>query len=157
MTQQFVDGGHFEAECACVIPPVESGTTEVLLSLVCAKLEDRPSFRGQDLNDSWLVQFAVPLLLKAFPTIFHNNGCARLGIWNRLRLPDSRPGVQQLPAQDQVEDATGLPASSTEEVSLHPRGAMDQWEWELRVIDLQDGADGDKRRYVWVAEDRAAA
>ncbi len=30
-----------------------------------------------------------------------------------------------------------------QEKFLYTLGAMDQWEWELRVVDLQDGAEGD--------------
>ncbi len=31
-----------------------------------------------------------------------------------------------------------------QEKFLYTLGAMDQWEWELRVVDLQDGAEGDE-------------
>ena len=31
-----------------------------------------------------------------------------------------------------------------QEKFLYTLGALDQWEWELRVVDLQDGADGDE-------------
>ena len=36
-------------------------------------------------------------------------------------------------------------------------GVMDQWEWELRVVDLQDGDEGDEIPYAWVAEERHIA
>ena len=31
-----------------------------------------------------------------------------------------------------------------QEQFLYTLGALDQWEWELRVVDLQDGAEGDE-------------
>ena len=31
-----------------------------------------------------------------------------------------------------------------QEKFLHTLGALDQWEWDLRVVDLQDGAEGDE-------------
>src|SRR5258708_32607901 len=31
-----------------------------------------------------------------------------------------------------------------QEKFLYTLGALDQWEWELRVVDLQDGAEGDE-------------
>jgi hypothetical protein len=32
----------------------------------------------------------------------------------------------------------------SQEKFLYTVGALDQWEWELRVVDLQDGAEGDE-------------
>ena len=32
-----------------------------------------------------------------------------------------------------------------QEKFLYTLGALDQWEWEIRVVDLQDGAEGDER------------
>src|ERR1700683_4487784 len=31
-----------------------------------------------------------------------------------------------------------------QEKFLYTLGALDQWEWEIRVVDLQDGAEGDE-------------
>jgi hypothetical protein len=41
-----------------------------------------------------------------------------------------------------------------QEKFLYTLGALDQWEWEFRVIDLQDGAEGTIRRCALVDEAR---
>jgi hypothetical protein len=51
--------------------------------------------------------------------------------------------VPPLPAQDPIEDAARLPPPSPGEVSLL-LGALGQWEGELRVVDRQEGAEGEE-------------
>ena len=41
-----------------------------------------------------------------------------------------------------------------QEKFLYTLGAMDQWEWELRVVDLQEGAMATKLQCAWVVAER---
>ena len=96
---------------------------------------------------------AVPdfLDLTDFDDIFN----AVLG-WDsghRLCIPDTGPGVQQLPAEDSLRKFRDFRLHHQEKF-LYTLGALDQWEWELRVVDLQDGAEVTKRRCVSVDGER---
>ena len=53
-------------------------------------------------------------------------------------------GFNSLRRQTKSKKLSDFPLHRQERF-LYTLGFMDQWEWEMRVLDLQDGADGDER------------
>ena len=85
---------------------------------------------------------AVPdyLELGDFDDVFH--AVLGLGWRNRLHVPGPRPGVQQL-SPPNAGQAPARFCLRRQEKFQYTLGAVDQWEWELRVIDQQTGAHED--------------
>jgi len=61
---------------------------------------------------------------------------------SRLYRSHSRPRVQQLPPQHTIEGASRFSAARQEKF-LYVCDVMDLWEWDVRVLDIQQGIEDD--------------
>src|SRR3954453_6839673 len=87
-----------------------------------------------------LISVSDQLQLADFHDIFPRD--SRLGWQPGLHHPHPRPGVQQFSSKDAIQSSARTQTASTGKF-LYICDTLHMWEWDIRVIDIQEAVEGD--------------